>query len=63
MSVVNLLNIIIILLVFLIFGLGVTYFVLVVKDKTKKDATKKVESKKTPESTVGKFKENLSVES
>ncbi len=63
MSVVNLLNIIIILLVFLIFGLGVTYFVLVVKDKTKKDATKKVDSKKTPESTVGKFKENLSVES
>lgn len=60
MDIVSLLNVIIILLVFLIFGLGAAYFILVVKDKTKKEETK---VKKTPESTVGKFKEKLSTES
>ena len=64
MSIVNLLNIIIILLVFVIFGLGATYFILVVKDKkAKQNDEKKTDTKKTPESTVGKFKENLSTES
>lgn len=64
MDIVGLLNIVIILLVFIIFGLGVTYFILVVRDKTKKDDSKdSLDGNKTPQSTVGKFKEKLSTES
>lgn len=64
MGVVDLLNVIIILLVFIIFGLGAAYFIIVVKEKNKKDNSKiQTEVKKAPTSTVGKFKENLSTES
>lgn len=63
MDIVSLLNIVIILLVFIIFGLGVAYFVLVVKDKTKKESENKENVKKAPESTVGKFKDKLSTAS
>lgn len=63
MDLVGLLNIVIILLVFIIFGLGITYFILMVKDKNQKENTAKEDIKKTPESTVGKFKDKLSTAS
>lgn len=63
MDLVSLLNVIIILLVFVIFGLGATYFILAVKDKTKKEEGNKDSAKKVPESTVGKFKDKLSTAS
>lgn len=63
MDIVNLLNMIIILLVVIILGLAVTYFVIIAKEKTKKDQKVEKVEKKGPESTVGKFKENLSTES
>lgn len=63
MDLVGLLNIVIILLVFIIFGLGITYFILMVKDRKQKESAVKEDNKKTPESTVGKFKEKLSTAS
>lgn len=63
MDLVGLLNIVIILLVFIIFGLGITYFILMLKDKNQKEDAVKENIKKTPESTVGKFKDKLSTAS
>lgn len=64
MDIVGLLNIVIILLVFVIFGLGVTYFILILKDKNKKEDSKDAsDGKKSQQSTVGKFKEKLSTDS
>lgn len=63
MDVVGLLNIVIILLVFIIFGLGITYFVLMLKDKKQKEDSGKEDIKRAPESTVGKFKDKLSTAS
>lgn len=63
MDLVGLLNIVIILLVFIIFGLGIAYFVIMIKDKNRKEDDNKEKSKKSPESTVGKFKDKLSTAS
>lgn len=64
MEITNLLNMIIILLVFIIFGLGIAYFLVLLKDKKKKEEDKSESNeKKAPVSTVGKFKEKLSTES
>ena len=63
MDLVGLLNIIIILLVFIIFGLGATYLILMLKDKKQKENSGKEDVKKTQGSTVGRFKDNLSTAS